>query len=88
MERLLFSSYLIPSQLSAASANPDADIINDTASIMSAYEKFRENARNGALGKMAQFWVVYLDLVRYPNFIHVAVQENDYHLKKCSSNIL
>lgn len=41
------------------------------------YELFRESAREGALGKTAQFWLLYMDLMRYQVMAHTAIQEND-----------
>ena len=42
------------------------------------YELFRESARTGALGKTAQFWLLYMDLMRYQVMAHTAIQENDF----------
>ena len=41
------------------------------------YEKFRESARKGSIGKTAQFWILYMDLMRYQMMAHTAIQEND-----------
>lgn len=41
------------------------------------YESFRESARLGTLGKTAQFWLLYMDLMRYQVMAHTAIQEND-----------
>ena len=43
-----------------------------------SYESYREQARNGSLGKTAQFWILYLDLIRMEHVIRTAVQENDF----------
>ena len=43
-----------------------------------SYESYREQARNGSLGKTAQFWILYLDLIRMKHVIRTAVQENDF----------
>lgn len=45
------------------------------------YENYRQNVRAGSLGKTAQFWVLYLDLIRMQHVIHTAVQENDYEMR-------
>ena len=45
------------------------------------YAEFREDVRQGCLGKTAQFWLMYLDLMQIQNLIHIAVQENDFELR-------
>ena len=42
------------------------------------YERFRESAREGTLGKTAQFWLLYMDLMMYQVMAHTAIQENDF----------
>ena len=42
-----------------------------------SYEQFRESARKGDLGKTAQFWFLYMDLIKYQIMSHTAIQEND-----------
>ena len=46
--------------------------------IFYSYESCREQARNGSLEKTAQFWILYLDMMRMQHVIHTAVQENDF----------
>ena len=46
-------------------------------SFLNNYERFRETARQGALGYTAQFWLLYMDLMKYQIMAHTAVQEND-----------
>jgi len=41
------------------------------------YEEFRESTRQGVLGKTAQFWLLYMDLMKYQIMAHTAIQEND-----------
>ena len=86
LERFIFSSFLrkVPHQLSSVSMDPEllsTEVINDTVSFTKAYEKFRDETRNGSLGKTAQFWIMYLDLMRYQHMSHVAVQENDITMR-------
>ena len=42
------------------------------------YKAFRHLVKEGKLGKTPQFWMIYLDLMRNENMIHLAVQENDF----------
>ena len=43
-----------------------------------SYESHREQSRNDSLGKTAQFWILYLEMMRKQHLIHTAVQENDF----------
>ena len=89
LERLLLCRFLkkgelIPAQLSASSTDPElfnSSVIDGTMDYMKRYETFRQKARTGAFGKTAQFWLIYLDLMRYQNIMHVAVQENDLNMR-------
>ena len=54
--------------------------------LLTQYEKFKTKIRNGELGKRAQFWLIYLDLMKVQHLAHSATQENDFkfwHGKKC-----
>ena len=33
--------------------------------------------RNGTIGKTAQYWLIYMDLMKYQTMAHTAVQENE-----------
>ena len=41
------------------------------------YTKYRSEVSNGKIGKTAQFWTMYLDIMRYQTMAHTAVLEND-----------
>ena len=41
------------------------------------YTKYRSDVSNGKINKTAQFWTMYLDIMRYQTMAHTAVQEND-----------
>ena len=34
------------------------------------FERYKKNVRNGKLGKTAQFWLLYLDLMRNQTMAH------------------
>ena len=36
---------------------------------------------NGELGKTAQFWLIYLDLMKVQHLAHTTVQENDFNMR-------
>ena len=44
---------------------------------LSSTPKYRSVLSNGKIGKKAQFWTMYLDIMRYQTMAHTAVQEND-----------
>ena len=83
LERLFLTRFLvtkkpeIPSILDEITMEelPENLIIDDN--FTNKYENFRESARQGALGKTAQFWLLYMDLMRYQVMAHTAIQEND-----------
>ena len=57
----------------------DESLLAEAEMLFCSYESYREQARNGSLGKTAQFWILYLDMMRVQHVIHTAVQENDFH---------
>ena len=91
MERLLIQRYIydtkqtFPGSMNEFSVDVDGtltdNLLASTKNISTSYELFRENVRDGKLGKTAQFWLIYLDLMRMQHFIHTAVQENDFNLR-------
>ena len=42
------------------------------------YKAFRQSVKEGKLSKAPQFWMIYLNLMRNQNMIHLAVQEKDF----------
>ena len=42
--------------------------------------KYRSDVSDEKIGKTAQFWTMYLDIMRYQTMTHTAVQENDLKL--------
>jgi hypothetical protein len=46
--------------------------------LLTRYNSFRKAAENGSLGKTAQFWLIYMNLMRYQVMAHTAMQENDH----------
>ena len=55
-------------KLEMLSCDPDdvmtEDLRGDFQEASTLYEKYREDIRNGSLGKTAKFWMIYLDLIR------------------------
>ena len=50
-------------------------------SIIEEYEHFRNRVKKGEFGKTAQFWVLYLYLVKNQYFAHIAVRSNNFDLR-------
>ncbi|CAB4006805.1 Hypothetical predicted protein [Paramuricea clavata] len=88
LERLLFQRFLkensiaIPDYFYDACIDPIASyavITENAASLYSEFQAFKEEARNAALGKTAQFWIqFYMDLMECQQTAHLTVQENDF----------
>ena len=45
------------------------------------YESYRQEVRDGKIGKTAQFWMIYLDIMRIQHKIHTAVQTNNFEMR-------
>ena len=83
LERLLFQRFLkensiaIPDYFYDACIDPIAScavITENASSLYSEYQAFKEEARNGVLGKTAQFWIqFYMDLMECQRTAHLAV---------------
>ena len=88
LERLLLTRFLveekpkIPVSLRCLDLKTDPDnmiasLVKDFDELFNKYESYRNDVRNGRIGRTAQFWSLYLDLTRYQTMAHTAVQEND-----------
>ena len=53
------------------------DIVEGCAEFSKEFDEFNDSARRGEHGKTAQYWLIYLDLMRNQHALHTAVQEND-----------
>ena len=40
-----------------------------------------ETVRAGAIGKLPQFWLMYIDMMKHQTMAHTAVQENDFNMR-------
>ena len=85
MERLLIRRYLaetnieIPVELSDILSDPDlfnGEITAPTATFISQYEGFKDEARRGILGQTPQYWITYIELMKFQHMVHTAVQTN------------
>ena len=90
LERLLLrrfryeKSIQVPNELTEISSDPDLYTCHSCdrcQGISTEYHKFRTEVYEGSLGKTAQFWVLYMDLVRNQHYAHVAVQSNNFDLR-------
>ena len=66
-------------------ADPDEeltdDLLTDSEGPYALYNDYLEQIRQGNLGKTAQYWLTYLDLMRMQHVIHTAVQENNFEAR-------
>jgi hypothetical protein len=88
LERLLLTRFLvekqprIPAVLRDLSLDPtnlckSEDALNGAEQLINMYENYRNEARNGKIGLTAQFWIIYMDLMRFQRMALNTVQEND-----------
>ena len=85
LERLLLIRLLvtaepkIPRSLEELPSSIDAILTDLTIdeTFQKRYKKFHESARKGDRGKTAQFWLLYIHLVKYEIMAHIAIQKND-----------
>ena len=86
LERLLLTRFLveekpyIPASVRHGDFQPerlDKKSLESLDAFFAKYTKYRSDVSNGKIGKTAQFWTMYLDIMRYQTMAHTAVQEND-----------
>ena len=59
-----------------------SDLLDDESiAFTQRYQQYRSTIRNGAAGKTAQFWMIYLDLIEAQVMAHNGVQENDIDME-------
>ena len=89
LERLLLGRFLvakksdIPDALAEYSVNQSSEVeavLNQSSRFFERYESFREDVRKGSIGMTAQFWMLYLDLMKTQILIHDAVHDNNLEL--------
>ena len=79
MERIFLTRFLttkkpeIPTDLNDITMDELPETLTLDESFLNNYERFRESARQGALGYTAQFWLLYMDLMKYQIMAHTAV---------------
>ena len=88
LERLFLTRFLvekkpkIPAALRDLSVNADdltktEEALDGAEGLFNMYENYRNDATNGSIGLTAQYWLIYLNLMRYQRMALNAVQEND-----------
>ncbi|MEM7298253.1 MAG: hypothetical protein AAF391_08310 [Bacteroidota bacterium] len=88
MERLLMTRYIcemkptFSSTLREFALDPtskvSSTVLQAAKEEANAYKSYQDKVRAGSLGKTAQFWMLYLDFIRFQHIIHTAIQVNDY----------
>ena len=74
----------IPDEFNKIVADPDSfekSLITSRANLISRYQQFKTDVRNGKLGKTAQFWMMYIDLMELQQLAHTSIQTNDYDMR-------
>ena len=54
---------------------------DDWRAMVNKFENYRQEVREGKKGKTAQFWIMYLDLMRLQHQIHTTIQTNDFDIR-------
>ena len=90
LERLLItrfngeSNLEVPDPLKEIASDPlmfDESSIGDYAEFTNAYHDFYQSVRDGKIGKTAQFWVMYIELMKLQTIAHTAVQETNFDMR-------
>ena len=94
LERIMLKRFLheVDPQISADLidlASEESDMISHHSmrlgeGLREQYFDYLEKIRQGHLGKTAQFWLIYVDMMRIQQQHHTSVQENNYELKVAS----
>ena len=74
----------LPSQLAELVAEPDLfsqNIVDSNELFINQYEDFKDQVRCGVYGKTPQYWLQYMDLMKYQHMAHTAVQTNGFDLR-------
>ena len=94
LERLLLQRFLVDyncninevisrSQILDATSGVDASLFTSqtTKDFEQKYKEFKQDVRQGKLGKTPQFWLInYLDVMHILHALHIAVHEGNYEL--------
>ena len=59
------------------------EVLTKSARFLQDYERYRDEVANGSIGKTAQFWMIYLNLMRMQSFGQLAVHQNDIESLIC-----
>ena len=91
LERLLWQRYVynmrgtsIQTIFEQVQVDPDLemsqDLFKNVENAKLLYQTYQENIKNCLLGKKAQFWITYINLVKMQHTIYTAFQENDFEM--------
>lgn len=57
------------------------DLLENIENAKMLYRTYRDNIKNGSLGKTAQFWITYMNLVKMQHTIHTAFRHNNFEMR-------
>lgn len=93
LERLLMARFInekrpyISTKLTDYSVgvnSPAEDVVVQSSEFLDLYSEFRSSVAKGAIGKTAQYWMLYLDLMRAQSLGLAAAHQNDLELLICA----
>ena len=73
----------IPEDLIEMEAEPKSfkeSLSDDTSNLFQMYKTYGKDVRQGKIGNIAKYWLLYLDLIRLQHQIHTAVQTSDFDM--------
>ena len=56
------------------------DVLQNIGHASNKYEEYRNQVKARLLGKTAQLWLTYMDMIKMQHALHTAVQENNFNL--------
>ena len=68
-------------EIAAVPDSFEKSLITSCANLISRYQQFKTDVRNGKLGKTAQFWMMYVDLMELQQMAYTSIQTNDYDMR-------
>jgi len=87
LERLLLRRFLFDKKprlpFALREVNFELSKLDDRSSealnrFIDKYVCYRKEVSTGTIGKTAQFWMIYVDLIKAQTMAHTAIQENDW----------
>ena len=80
-KRVQLFSQVAASLLSYVDKPTYSSVSQEFQIIEDKYQSFKQEIRYGKIGKTAQFWLSYLDMMEQQHYLHVDIQENSFETR-------